>query len=410
MQEESFLKKFPGRDELLAAFPGVDFHYEVNGHVHTPFSFSAFEDIKDIFVKAVSEEVDIVGVNDFNVVNGYRQFHDQALDSKVFPLFCIEYMALSKELQSKGIRVNDPNNPGRIYFCGKGLGYPFSADAATVNVMLEVVRESTEQVKEMIIKTSNLLKSIGSPFNISFDAIYNNYASGLVRERHIAKAIRVEINKHFSTDGEKKEFLNKLYSGKDTKVDISNNSALENELRNNLLKAGGSAFVPENEAAFLNLEQVKNIIINAGGIPCYPVLLDDKNGNYTEFEADMHQMRDYLEKNNVYCIELIPNRNNYNILKEFCNYFFNNGFVVTFGTEHNAPDMLPLKVVCRDEAPLDEDLLRMNYEGACVIAAHQYQMQQGLEGYLDANGKPKSKEREEFIRLGNAVINHFFNA
>jgi len=36
----------------------------------------------------------------------------------------------------------------------------------------------------------------------------------------------------------------------------------------------------------MSLEEVIEIITNAGGIPCYPVLLDDRNGNYTEYEKD----------------------------------------------------------------------------------------------------------------------------
>ena len=70
----------------------------------------------------------------------------------------------------------------------------------------------------------------------------------------------------------------KIFSGKEPKSAMGNIAGLENEIRGNLLKSGGAAFVTEDPKAFLSLEEVKNIIIDAGGIPCYPVLLDFGNG------------------------------------------------------------------------------------------------------------------------------------
>ncbi len=42
----------------------------------------------------------------------------------MFPLLNMELIGISKEDQEKGIRVNDPNNPGRTYISGKGLAFP----------------------------------------------------------------------------------------------------------------------------------------------------------------------------------------------------------------------------------------------------------------------------------------------
>ena len=80
-----------------------------------------------------------------------------------------------------------------------------------------------------------------------------------------------------------------LYGGKDSMVNINHAAALEGEIRNQLLKSGGVAFVKEDPKAFLELDDVVQIITEAGGIPTYPVLLDDKSGNYTEYEEDMEQ-------------------------------------------------------------------------------------------------------------------------
>ena len=110
------------RDAGISLFPE---YHEANCHIHTPYSFSAFPDMDTIFNMAGNEKIALLGINDFYVTDGYDAFHKGCLENKIFPLFNIEFIGLLKEEQKKGIRINDPNNPGRIYFSGKGLDYPF---------------------------------------------------------------------------------------------------------------------------------------------------------------------------------------------------------------------------------------------------------------------------------------------
>ena len=69
---------------------------------------------------------------------------------------------------------------------------------------------------------------------------------------------------------------------------------------------------------FFELKKISGIIIDAGGIPCYPVLLDDPSGKYTEFENDPEKLFNSLSSLGIGCIELIPGRNDFSILKRFC--------------------------------------------------------------------------------------------
>ena len=188
---------------------------------------------------------------------------------------------------------------------------------------------------------------------------------------------------------------------------MSDEAAVENEIRGNLLKKGGKAFVPEDPKAFLSIEQVRDIILNGGGIPCYPVLLDDKNGNYTDFEADKEKMLNELKEKNIFAVELIPGRNSLEALQDFVRFFYQNNFIVTFGTEHNTPKMQPLTVSCRDGVELTDELKKIAYEGAAIIAAHQYLRAQNKDGYTRLTGKDKTDQYQEFVRMGKAVIEYF---
>ncbi|MBE3142150.1 MAG: hypothetical protein IMZ53_16380, partial [Thermoplasmata archaeon] len=145
------------------------------------------------------------------------------------------------------------------------------------------------------------------------------------------------------------------------------------------------------------------------GIPCYPVLLDDLSGKCTEFETDPEKLHSSLTQLGIECIELIPGRNDFTILKDFVEFFHNKGFIITFGTEHNTPEMIPLTVTTRGSKPLDESLKKIAWEGACVIAAHQYLRADSRQGYVLPDGTHSAKQMRELINLGQLVIEYFLN-
>ncbi len=403
----SFLASFPDKKTLLNNVQKKVF--DLNGHIHTPFSFSAFDDIPQVFKMANNENIKAVGINDFIVTDGYQPFHDEAIASNVFPLFNVEFMGLMKEEQAEGVRINDPNNPGRTYFSGKGLDYPSNPDDETKALLKSVKEESNKQTRQMVSQLNDYLKGIEAPFGLTYEEIKTLYAEELVRERHIAKAVRRKVFEANKVDGDRSALLSIIFAGKPVKSSLDDINGLENEIRSNLLKAGGPAYVPEDDNAFLEIDKVMDVIVKMGGIPCYPVLLDDKNGNCTDFESDFEGLRDALKSKGIRSVELIPGRNDINILKKFVQVFHEDNFVVTFGTEHNTPELIPLKVDTRGHIDLDDELKEISYQGACVIAAHQYLKAQGKEGYIDLSGNCKVNEIDYFRDLGAAVFNHYFS-
>ena len=145
---------------------------------------------------------------------------------------------------------------------------------------------------------------------MSYEHIKKEYAHELVRERHIAKALRILGCKKIPRLLKNRlAFLETFMEEKNQKHGMSNPAALENEIRSNLLKSGGAAFVEEDENSFLELKKIIKIIIKAGGIPCYPVLLDDPSGKFTEFESILKNFIHHSKQLGIECIELIPGRN-----------------------------------------------------------------------------------------------------
>lgn len=46
---------------------------DVNAHIHTPYSFSAYGSISEALDRAAAEGVRIVGINDFYSTDGFRE-------------------------------------------------------------------------------------------------------------------------------------------------------------------------------------------------------------------------------------------------------------------------------------------------------------------------------------------------
>ena len=379
---------------------------KVNCHLHTPHSFSAFCCVEEAVEQAAAEDVKVVGVNDFFTFDAYDAWSYQTIKNKLFPLFNVEFIGLDAEKKDKGLRVNDPANPGRTYLSGKALAYPVVLPKSDLAKIAHIKEQNNAQVKEMMEKVNDLLAKEGLGLSLNFDEIKSTYAKEQVRERHLARAIRELAVRSFSSEKEQLGFFKKLFGGQDLKSTITDEAAVENEIRSKLLKAGGSAFVEEDPSVFLDTTAIHDIIIKAGGIPTYPFLADDANGNYTDFEGDLPKAIADLKKRGYYSVEFIPTRNNHDKMKEYVMALVKEGFVVTFGTEHNAPGKQPIEVFAGGKTPLDDDLMKINYEGACILAAHQYLFATKGEGILNKKGAYKQNKQSEFAELGHRLIQY----
>ena len=373
--------------------------------MHTPYSFSAFNDVDDALDRAVAEEVKVVGVNDFYTTEGYEEWAEGCKKRNLVPLFNIEFISLNEEDQKAGLRVNDPGNPGRTYLSGKGLSYPFKLEEPFASQLAGVRNEANLQVEAMCVKLNEILKEKNAGFTLDIDWIKDNLTKGSIRERHLAKALRLKVYEHCANDETCiAKLFQELFGGKELKSKTEDFAGVENEIRGNLLKAGGAAFVPETAKAFLPMQTVCDIIIAAGGIPTYPFLADDAAGKYTDFEGNLEKVAEQLTERGFHSVEFITTRNDVKLLEEYASYLYDKGFVVTFGSEHNSPAMEPIELFARHSTPLTEKLMNINYEGACVIAAHQHLTTQGLNGYVDEKGIADRSKRDEFVKLGDQLI------
>ncbi len=399
----SIFAYFPDKEELLASYrPHKRLPFrKVNNHIHTPYSFSAFASVSEAVQKAVEADVRILGINDFYVCSGYEEFQQQCCDLGVFPLFNIELIGVSTADQKAGIRINDPGNPGRIYVSGKGLAHPSILPAESRQKLDRIVEESNQQVGAMICLLNAWLERKGLEFRFSFDELMADLAEGLLRERHLAKAVRLKLEEVAASEEELFSLLELLYDGRPSACARGDRIGLENELRARLLKSAAPAYVPEDEKAFLPLPEIMSLIRKAGGEPAYPMLLDGTGAEMTDFEANMEGLMDSLSNLGFRLVECIPRRNQAEVLQQYVTYFYEHGFVVSFGTEHNSSAMEPLEVRSKGGAALDEEMQEISLRGAAWQAAYQYLFEKEGRSCLE-------RDRDEMEFIGRAVLQHYF--
>jgi hypothetical protein len=241
---------------------------KVNAHLHTPYSFSAFTDVNQALDMAVTEGVGVVGINDFYSTAGYEAWANGCKQRGLYPLFNIEFISLNEADQKAGLRVNDPGNPGRTYLSGKGLSYPFQLAEPFATQLADVSNEANAQVEAMCNKVNLLLVGCQAGFTLDFEWIISDLTKGSIRERHLAKALRLKVYEACNNNPlDIRILFHKLFGGKELKSEINDIAGVENEIRGNLLKAGGGAFVPEDPKAFLPMQTVCDIIVADSEVP-----------------------------------------------------------------------------------------------------------------------------------------------
>jgi hypothetical protein len=412
-QATQFLKTLGDVDAVLAEAdtvrPPQSLRY--NSHIHLPPNFSAFETVEQAVTIAADEGIQVLGCGNYYDYSVYRQFTDMALKKGIFPLFGTEIIALETGLQQRGIRINDPGNPGKYYICGKGISRfePLSSRAAE---LLHTIRSNdASRMQEMAAKMESVFSSHGIDTGLDDRAVIDRVVKRhgckpdmvTLQERHLAQAFQEVFFEKVPADNRIAK-LTELFAAA-PKSAAHDAVGIQNEIRSHLMKAGKLCFVPET---FVTLAQAKELIVELGGIPCYPVLADGAKQR-CEYETPVEQLIETLKAENYAMAEFIPIRNTAQVLDEYVKAIRKAGIAVVAGTEHNTFDLLPIQPTCVSGTAIPEEVNAIFIEGMCVLAAHAFMKAHGQPGFADA-GQDQSDERiEQFSRIGAAVLKRYFD-
>jgi len=390
----------------------------VNSHIHLPPNFSAFDSVEQAVALAADQHIGVLGVSNYYDYDVYGEFVERARSRGIFPLFGIEIISMQADLRDAGIKVNDPGNPGKTYLCGKGITR-FDAMTPVAARLLDTIRANdSKRMAAMVERMRAKLGARGIDTDIDEAAVVEMIVARhgsrrdtvYLQERHISQAVQESIFRSVPPE-DRLARLGEVLGAATKLTDPLDHVGVQNELRSQLMKAGKPAFVDEE---FLSLDEARRLVLELGGVPCYPVLADGASPR-CEFESDPDRLIRELQARNVHAAEWIPVRNSTRVLEEYVLKMRAAGIAVTAGTEHNTLDLIAFDPFCKDgEVPAN--IRDIFWEGACVAAAHQFLSLHGECGYVDGDGRPNpdydsaDSRISHLAKLGAAVIQRYFDA
>jgi hypothetical protein len=359
-----------------------------NTHVHLPPNFSAFETVEDAVATAAAEGLRVIGSSNFHDFGVYPRFRDAAREAGVMALFGCEIISLLPGAEADGTRVNDPDNPGRAYLCGKGIPAPDRPGPEAQRMLATSHAMNDARTTEMVGRMRDHLAAAGLAADISASTVAADVAARagvppawvVLQERHVAEAFQALLFERCEPSA-RRAVLERAFRG-GPGVDVEDPMAVQAALRSRLMKAGGAAFVPESPVPF---DDALALVLALEAIPCYPTLADGAQP-VCEFEDPPTALADRILERGIHAAELIPIRNRPEVVEAYVRAWRDAGIVVMAGTEHNTKARIPLEVRCVDGSRPAPHVLEAFAEGTCVVAAHQHQVAAGHHGYVDREG------------------------
>ena len=123
---------------------------KVNSHIHLPPNFSAFQTVTQALELSAAQGIGVLGVSNYYDYEVYGDFANGARQAGIFPLFGLEIICLVDDLVKRGVKINDPGNPGKMYVCGKGITHfaPFNPEAERLIGIIR--RNDSTRTREVI--------------------------------------------------------------------------------------------------------------------------------------------------------------------------------------------------------------------------------------------------------------------
>jgi len=375
-----------------------------NTHVHVPPNFSAFTTPYEVVEAAKAENVRVLGVSNFYDQHVYSLIADLTREAGILPEYGLEFITLVPDLEAKGIRINDPANPGRMYLTGKGID-PFRTPTPRAVAIAKTIRDGNDsRAEQMVDQVARHFASVGYDTGVDAAAIIEQVAERgevpsqwvSLQERHIARAFQEALDA--LPHAQWIQIMGRAYGSGDgdpacgrmtgqqgpaaPKADKGDPVGVQAEIRSRLLKKGTPGFVPEVPLSF---EDAYTYILDMGGIPCYPILADGCDP-VCPFEESPSGLAEELLRRGIHAAELIPNRNHCEVVDQYVRALTKAGLIVMAGTEHNTQDKISLNPICTDGEP--SDFARQAFfDATCVVVAHADRTKRGIDGYVDASGR-----------------------
>jgi len=363
----------------LCAQLGIRPRRGTNGHIHTSESFSVFRSPTEAVWQAAREGIAVLGINDHYTVAGHDEFRRACKVAGIAATFSLEAVAVDRDAAEAGLKLNDPDNPGRIYLCGKGVTRVPSESSPEMQTLARMRAALERRNREITGKVAKLFRDRLGADGPTWEDVVGLTPRGNATERHVAYAVLLRLRELTAKQEKSLSEIMTALCGAAPPAG-GDDAALQIFLRAKLLKAGAPCFVREDADAFVSVADLRRTFLAFGSIPTYPVL-----GNpVLAGEQNIEALLDRLEGLGFHAVEVIPHRNTRERLEEIVFAARRRWWPVFNGTEHNTPETRPLL----DPFALDPEFEPWFRQSTAVMLGHQRLVAQGKPGFVDLEGRP----------------------
>ena len=358
---------------------GPHAHRGTNCHIHTSESFSVFRSPAEAVWQAARESLAVLGINDHYTVAGHPEFRRACEVAGIDAGFSIEAVAVDREAAEAGLKLNDPDNPGRIYLCGKGITRYPAESLPEMRTLARMRSALDRRNRDITVKVMELFRDRLGADGPTYEDVVALTPRGNATERHVAFAVLKRLRELAETQGKPLADIIAVCCGTPPPAG-GDDATLQIFLRAKLLKSGAPCFVREDPDAFVSVADLRAIFLAFGSIPTYPIL-----GNpVLAGEQNIETLLDKLGTMGFYAVEVIPTRNTRERLAEIVVAAQRRWWPVFNGTEHNTPESRPLL----DPFALDPEFEPWFRRSSALLLGHQRLVAEGKLGFVDLQGSP----------------------
>ena len=369
----------------------------VNLHCHTFFSFNAYGySPSGVAWLARQRGFKAAGIVDFDVLDGVDEFLEACELLAVRGSAGMETRVFIPEFASR--EINSPGEPGVYYYMG--IGFPSSQPPVTAApILADMRRRAEERNRTMLARINAFL----SPVTVDYDReVLPLTPVGNATERHMLAAILQATAGRFPDPvpfwAEKLQLAPEQVAAQ-----IGDAVKFPNTLRAKLMKRGGVGYVQPGADTFPSLENVTQLIVACGALPCATWLDGTSAG-----EQASEELLGLLISKGVAALNIIPDRN-WNIsdpdmrrlklqkLYEIVTLAGKLDLPLNVGTEMNAPGQ---KLVDDFDVPELAPVRQAFLDGADFIYGHTVLQRVAGLGYQSewaGEHLPTRRERNAFF-------------
>jgi hypothetical protein len=367
-----------------------------NMHCHTFFSFNAYGlSPTGVAWTGRKNGIPLMGIVDFDVLDGVDEFLQACLIAGVRGSAAMETRAFFPEFATR--EINSPGEPGVYYYMG--IGFTQSQVPWQAAEILNGLRKRAEaRNRAMVERINGYLDPVRVDYN---QDVIPLTPAGNATERHLLAAYTRAAEKQFSDPAPFWAEKLKL-SEEQVRAQIGNTPTFHNTVRGKLMKRGGVGYAQPEAGSFPSIDEVNQLILACGALPCATWLDGLSEGEQAEEEL----LRVQIAKGAA-ALNIVPDRN-WNIadpemrkvklqkLYEVVALAQRLDLPLNIGTEMNAHGQ---KLVDDFDAPELAPVREAFLDGAYFVYGHtMMQMASGM-GYQSEWAKanlPTRKERNAF--------------